>query len=64
MACALNREVKEEPDKWKNAYLLIVDEISFGSKDFLERLDLKLRKILRPNERFGGIASVFAGDFT
>ena len=64
MACALNREVTNEPEEWKNAYLLIVDEISFASRDVVDKLDYKLRRILKPDHKFGGIPIVFAGDFT
>ena len=64
MACALNREVTNEPEEWKNAYLLIVDEISFASRDVVDKLDYKLRCILKPDHKFGGIPIVFAGDFT
>ena len=64
MACALNRAITEEPEQWKNAYLLIVDEISFASKEVVDTLDHKLRQILQPDAAFGRIALVFAGDFT
>ena len=64
MACALNRAITKEPEQWKNAYLLIVDEISFASKEVVDTLDHKLRQILQPDAAFGGIALVFAGDFT
>ena len=52
--------------EWKKSYLLIVDEISFASKDILIKLNEKLN-ILRQAEggsRFGGICIVFAGDFS
>ncbi|HSN67495.1 MAG TPA: AAA family ATPase [Fusibacter sp.] len=66
MACALARSVShKEMDEFEHAYMLIVDEVSFASKEVMEKLDRKMRQIMeQPELRFGGIPLVFAGDFT
>jgi len=56
-----NRRAKR---RWIDTKLLIVDEISMMTPDFLEKLDLIARRIRRnPHSKFGGMQIVFAGDF-
>ena len=50
--------------RWTDTQLLIVDEVSMMSQDFLEKLDCVARRIRkRPEQRFGGLQLVLAGDF-
>jgi ATP-dependent DNA helicase PIF1 len=50
--------------RWTDTQLLIVDEVSMMSPDFLEKLDCVARRIRkRPEQRFGGLQLVLAGDF-
>ena len=56
-----NRRAKR---RWIDTKLLIVDEVSMMTPDFLEKLDLISRRIRRnPQGKFGGLQIVFAGDF-
>jgi len=56
-----NRRAKR---RWIDTQLLIVDEISMMTPDFLEKLDLISRRIRKnPTAKFGGLQIVFAGDF-
>ena len=56
-----NRRAKR---RWIDTQLLIVDEVSMMTPDFLEKLDLIARRVRkRPTQKFGGIQIVFAGDF-
>ena len=56
-----NRRAKR---RWIDTNLLIVDEVSMMTPDFLEKLDLISRRIRRnPQGKFGGLQIVFAGDF-
>jgi PIF1-like helicase len=68
MACCINKKgpiPSKEIDKWKHAYLLIIDEISFASKSFLERLNKCLGQLLQNvNGKFGGIHILFVGDMS
>ena len=50
--------------EWKNARLLIIDEVSFATREKLEKLDRAL-KFLKSNlgANYGGINVVFSGDF-
>ena len=68
MACCINKKTgipMEEIKRWKHAYLLVVDEISFASKKFLERLNQCLGKLLqRTDSKFGGIHILFVGDMS
>ncbi len=58
------RRNKRAARRWVDTQLLIVDEVSMMTGDFLEKLDLVARRVRRkPTERFGGIQVVFAGDF-
>lgn len=59
------KKIDDIIDDFKNAYLIIIDEISFASKKTLEMIERKLRELKeQPNKRFGGIPVIFAGDFT
>lgn len=50
--------------RWTDTQLLIVDEVSMMNPEFLEKLDCVARRIrCRPEQRFGGLQLVFAGDF-
>ena len=49
---------------WANARLLIVDEVSFMNMHEVDKLDQKLRVLMRNHSSlFGGINILFAGDF-
>jgi len=55
----------EEIDEWKNALLVIIDEISFSNRNEIEKADFNLRALKeKDNYKFGGVDMVFAGDFT
>ena len=57
-----SEQMKED---FKDCLMIIVDEVSFASKESLILLDRKLRELKRqPDLRFGGIHVVFAGDFS
>jgi PIF1-like helicase/Helitron helicase-like domain at N-terminus len=50
--------------EWQDTRLLILDEISFASKDILEKLHEKLGELTENRgSKYGGINVVFAGDF-
>jgi ATP-dependent DNA helicase PIF1 len=50
--------------RWTDTQLLIVDEVSMMNPEFLEKLDCVARRIRkRPDQRFGGLQLVLAGDF-
>ena len=50
--------------RWASTQILIVDEVSMMTPDFLEKLDLVARRVRKqPTRRFGGIQLVLAGDF-
>lgn len=54
----------ESKEKWKNLELLIIDEISMLSPDFLETIDFVAKAIKEtPTLPFGGIQVIFIGDF-
>ena len=56
-----NRKAKR---RWIDTQLLIVDEVSMMTPEFLEKLDLIARRVRRnPDAKFGGLQIVFAGDF-
>jgi len=58
------RRNKRACDRWINTELLIIDEVSMMTPDFLEKLDLIARCIRkRPETKFGGLQIVFSGDF-
>jgi hypothetical protein len=51
--------------EWQDTRLLILDEISFASKDILEKLHAKLGELTENREsKYGGLNVVFAGDFS
>jgi len=50
--------------RWIDTQLLIIDEVSMMTPEFLEKLDFIGRRIRRqPETRFGGLQLLFAGDF-
>ena len=60
-----NKKITQEMiERWRDARLVIVDEISFANKDLLEAVDQRIGE-LRENiyERFGGVSIAFMGDF-
>jgi hypothetical protein len=51
-------------DKWQLVKVLFIDEISLLSEQLICEIDHALRYATeRPDERFGGITIIFAGDF-
>ena len=68
MACCINKKAaipQQEIERWKHAYLLIIDEISFASKSFIEKLNKRLGQLLQnPGSKFGGIHILFVGDMS
>lgn len=55
---------KRAARRWTDTQLLIVDEVSMMTADFLEKLDTVARFIRkRPDQPFGGLQLVLAGDF-
>ncbi|KAG7367433.1 PIF1-like helicase [Nitzschia inconspicua] len=64
-AFAFKREVRNELEEFKHAYLVIVDEISFASVEDVDVLNQKMKQILdNTMAPFGGVPVVFSGDFT
>jgi len=66
-ACCLNKtkNLDEEQQQWTRAYLLIIDEVSFASRETLEKLNNQLRELMNsPTRPYGGISILFAGDFS
>jgi len=63
--CALFRKLSgEDLAVFKEARLLVVDEVSFASAGEMRSVDQKLRAMTtREDEKFGGLDIVFAGDF-
>jgi hypothetical protein len=67
-AAFLNGKTKniseEKKRQWQKVRVLIIDEISFFTRNNLEKLDLRLKNIMGRNDiPFGGINTVFSGDF-
>jgi hypothetical protein len=67
-ACSLfkaNNNIGAEVVEWADSYLVIVDEVSFASKETIILLNEKLQ-VLRENKdaKYGGLCIVFAGDFS
>jgi ATP-dependent DNA helicase PIF1 len=63
LAAAVARN-KAATRRWRDTQLLIVDEVSMMTPDFLDKLDLVARQVRRrASERFGGLQVVFSGDF-
>ena len=55
---------KRAAARWLDTQLLIIDEISMMTPEFLEKLDLVARRVRRrPAVRFGGLQLVLSGDF-
>ncbi|MFA5091652.1 MAG: AAA family ATPase [Candidatus Paceibacterota bacterium] len=50
-------------EKWKNAYTLIIDEISMIKPDLFDVLEQLARRIRRNGRPFGGIQVIACGDF-
>ena len=48
---------------WREARILIIDEVSMMSKKLFEMLDLIGKTIRKNNKPFGGIQLIFSGDF-
>ncbi|KAG7366861.1 PIF1-like helicase [Nitzschia inconspicua] len=64
-AFAFKREVRNELEEFKHAYLVIVDEISFASVEDVDVLNQKMKQIVdNTMAPFGGVPVVFSGDFT
>ena len=50
-------------EAWAGTRILIIDEISFASKDDFKALDKKLRQLKQQlHERYGGLNIIFSGD--
>ena len=49
--------------RYENVRVLIIDEISMLSGDFLDMCDMVFRHMKRNDKPFGGIQAVFCGDF-
>jgi ATP-dependent DNA helicase PIF1 len=55
---------KRAARRWIDTQLLIVDEVSMMTSELLEKLDLVARRLRkRPDQRFGGLQVLLAGDF-
>ena len=54
---------KYKRKKWKQANILIIDEVSMMSKRLFELLDQIGKKIRNISKPFGGIQVIFSGDF-
>ena len=63
-AVAFNRNIAIDDTSWANTRLLIIDEVSFMNTSDMDKLDEKLRMLMRRgNSVFGGINILFCGDF-
>jgi ATP-dependent DNA helicase PIF1 len=55
---------KRATRRWTNTQILIIDEVSMMTPEFLDKLDLVGRRVRkRSSIRFGGLQLVLAGDF-
>jgi ATP-dependent DNA helicase PIF1 len=55
---------KRATRRWTNTQILIIDEVSMMTPEFLDKLDLVARRVRkRSSIRFGGLQLVLAGDF-
>jgi ATP-dependent DNA helicase PIF1 len=55
---------KRATRRWTNTQILIIDEVSMMTPEFLDKLDLVGRRVRkRASIRFGGLQLVLAGDF-
>ena len=51
-------------ERWEDARLVIVDEVSFADADLLELVDISLRDLMQQDMKmYGGLNIVFLGDF-
>jgi ATP-dependent DNA helicase PIF1 len=63
LAAAVARN-KAAMRRWRDTQLLIVDEVSMMTPEFLDKLDCVARRIRRrEQDRFGGLQIVLSGDF-
>lgn len=67
-ACSLfknNDNMANDTVEWADSYLVIIDEVSFASKETIILLNEKLN-LLKENKdaKYGGLCVVFAGDFS
>lgn len=63
LAAAVARN-KTATRRWRDTQILIVDEVSMMTPEFLDKLDLVARQVRRrASERFGGLQIVLSGDF-
>ena len=70
-ALKLNTRTKnldeEDMNAWKRTRLMIIDEISFASREMMEDINTRLKYLRELEETdptlFGGVHMVFAGDF-
>ena len=59
-----NPLTEKQVDAWEDTRLLIVDEVSFASKEDFATLNQRLRRLKqRLDDRYGGLHVIFAGDF-
>ena len=57
------RITREQVDSWEETRLLIIDKISFASKEDLTKLHQNLRKLKQKlHSPYGGLNIFFAGD--
>jgi hypothetical protein len=64
-AHVFNKEITSQMiERWQDARLLIIDEISFATQDLIEQVDSRIQE-LKENffKPFGGISVAFLGDF-
>ena len=62
--CLYRKPTTDDINAWRETRMLVIDEISFGSKDDIDNLDMKLRFLKHDfSKNFGGIHIIFAGDF-
>lgn len=58
------RRNKRAQRRWLDTHLLIVDEVSMMTPEFLEKLDMVARRVRRnADKRFGGLQLLLCGDF-
>jgi len=55
--------IKTCAEPWKDAVLLIIDEVSMLSNDILNCLNRSLKRLRNSNKPFGGLLMIFGGDF-
>lgn len=56
-------EIVEQNEKWSTIRLNIIDEISTAPYKLIQRIDKKLKKVLKNEKLFGGIHTLILGDF-